>query len=419
MRLARYLSQAGVAARRKAEVLIEEGRVRVNGKVVREVATNVDSDTDRVQVDGEGIQLEDLYYIVLNKPKGCVSTVSDPEGRQTVMDYLPRVPAAVKPVGRLDYHSEGVLLLTNDGELAAALLSPAKHVSKTYHVKVQGGLKDIHIEKLRRGVRLDDGQTTKPAQVDRLKAQSKHDWVVITIHEGKNRQIRRMLEALGLRAAKIQRVDFAGVGYHGLRVGDARELDAAELKMLREQVGLGPDPRSSTRGKWKAKREQTDRARRARAKERDEAMGVSSAEEKRAKKRTVPRPGGRSGARGRPERSESGRASERGTSASKRGAGARGTSGTARAKGPGTRAAGGARSESRGTTRAGKPGGRSGPAGGPGKPGGRSKPGGPGKPGGRSKPGGPGKPGARSKPGGSGKAPARANRAPKARTKKR
>jgi 23S rRNA pseudouridine2605 synthase len=138
VRLQRYLSQAGVAARRKAERLIVEGRVKVNGHVVRELGTTVDPDADRVQVDGEAVHPAELFYAVLNKPKGSITSVSDPEGRRTVMEYLPNVPVTIAPVGRLDFYSEGVLLLTNDGELSAALQSSKTHAEKTYHVKFRG-----------------------------------------------------------------------------------------------------------------------------------------------------------------------------------------------------------------------------------------------------------------------------------------
>src|SRR5688500_11512235 len=166
IRLQRYLAMAGVAARRKAEDLITAGRVTVNGKVVRELGTKVSPDRDQVQVDGEAVIALDHFYVLFNKPKGCITAVTDDRGRATVMDYLPNLPVPVKPVGRLDYYSEGVLLLTNDGELAARLLAPASHVPKTYHVKVHGQLSPRHIDALREGIRLDDGTVTMPAEVE-------------------------------------------------------------------------------------------------------------------------------------------------------------------------------------------------------------------------------------------------------------
>src|SRR5512140_3327152 len=140
VRLQRFLAAAGVAARRKAEELITAGRVTVNGEVVRVLGTKIDPEHDSVLVDGEAVAALDKFYVLLNKPKGCITAVSDDRGRPTVMDYLPNVPVPVKPVGRLDFYTEGVLLLTNDGELAARLLAPASHVAKTYHAKLPGRL---------------------------------------------------------------------------------------------------------------------------------------------------------------------------------------------------------------------------------------------------------------------------------------
>ncbi len=274
IRLQRYLSQAGVAARRKAENLITEGKVSVNGEVVTELGTRVDSDHDRVVVDGRAVQPEDYFYAVMNKPKGCVTAVSDPRGRITVMDYLPGVPASVKPVGRLDYYSEGVLLLTNDGELAAALQAPATHAEKTYHVKLKGSIGRGDIEALRRGVKLDDGTVTRPAEVDKLTgSSSRHEWLVVTLIEGKSRQIHRMARALGYDVLKIQRVAFAGIDYFGLRVGDARELSQGEVNSLRKLAGLSREPRAVGRGKWEVRREESELSRRAkrRAREREQA----------------------------------------------------------------------------------------------------------------------------------------------------
>ncbi|HTJ41185.1 MAG TPA: pseudouridine synthase [Kofleriaceae bacterium] len=262
VRLQRYLSQAGVAARRKAEDLIVAGRVTVNGKVVRELGSKVDPDKDRVSVDGEGVHPEEHFYIVFNKPKGCITAVTDDRGRMTVMDYLPNLPARVAPVGRLDFYSEGVLLLTNDGELAARLLSAKHHVPKTYHVKVRGEIAARDLDALRTGVRLEDGTITQPAEIEMLPAESRHTWIAVTLYEGKQRQIHRMLETRGYRVDKLQRVAFGSLTFHGLRVGDARELNQQELNELRDEVGL--DRQAVARGRWSVKREETDLTRRAR-----------------------------------------------------------------------------------------------------------------------------------------------------------
>ncbi|HEU0036928.1 MAG TPA: pseudouridine synthase [Kofleriaceae bacterium] len=269
VRLQRYLAAAGVAARRKAEDLITAGRVKVNGEVVRVLGTKVDPDRDEVEVDGEAVVALDTFYVLFNKPKACITAVTDDRGRPTVMDYLPNLPVPVKPVGRLDFYTEGVLLLTNDGELAARLLAPASHVPKTYHVKVHGQLTPRDIKQLRDGIQLDDGTLTMPAEVEVLPGESKHTWLAITIHEGKHRQIHRMIEALGHYVDKLQRVAFANLTFHNLRVGDARELTQQELNELRDTVGL--DHKPVARGTWHVYREDTDIPRRARAKARAEA----------------------------------------------------------------------------------------------------------------------------------------------------
>ena len=269
VRLQRYLAAAGVSARRKAEELITAGRVKVNGAVVRVLGTKVDPDEDQVEVDGQAVVALDNFYVLLNKPKACITAVTDDRDRPTVMDYLPNVPVPVKPVGRLDFYTEGVLLLTNDGELAARLLAPANHVPKTYHVKVRGQIGGEHLKALREGVTLDDGTVTMPAEVEQLPGESKHTWLAITIHEGKHRQIHRMIEALGSQVDKLQRVAFANLTFHDLRVGDARELGQQELNELRDLVGL--DHSAVARGAWRSDREDTDIPRRARAKARAEA----------------------------------------------------------------------------------------------------------------------------------------------------
>jgi len=226
------------------------------------LGTKVDPRRDRVTVNGQPVAPEPLFYALLNKPKGCITAVSDPQGRPTVMAYLRGVPARVAPVGRLDFYTEGVLLLTNDGELSAALQSPRTHVEKTYHVKLRGQISDAQLDQLRCGVRLDDGRVTRPAQVDRLSSKSAHDWLVITLTEGKSRQIHRMAEALGYQVTKLQRVAFAGIAYHGLRVGDARELEPSEVASLCKLVGLPKNGRTKGTGEWRSKREDVEGPRR-------------------------------------------------------------------------------------------------------------------------------------------------------------
>jgi pseudouridine synthase len=246
VRLQRFLAQAGVASRRKAEELITAGRVKVNGRVVSELGSKVDPVRDEVTVGGRKLVQQQPVYLVLNKPKGYVTTLSDPEGRPTVLELVGKVEERVYPVGRLDFNTEGVLLLTNDGDLAHALMHPAREVKKTYHVKLRGLAGAEVAEQLRHGVTLDDGTRTAPAEVTLLGASRQRDsgeaghnsWLEITIHEGKNRQIHRMAEALGLQVAKLQRVRYAGLDVEDLRPGRWRNLRREEVDQLRRLAGM-------------------------------------------------------------------------------------------------------------------------------------------------------------------------------------
>ncbi|MBI4509117.1 MAG: rRNA pseudouridine synthase [Deltaproteobacteria bacterium] len=240
VRLQKFLSEAGVAARRKAEVLITEGRVTVNNRVTKTLGTKVDPARDAVRVDGRVVVPHEKVYLVLNKPKGYITSVDDPQGRKTVMELLRGVAVKVAPVGRLDYYTEGVLLFTNDGDLAAGLLAPRSNVEKIYHAKFRGQVSQTDVEKLRRGVRLDNGRKTRPAKVDIIKRTDKHTWLVITLTEGQSRQIHRMAEALGHVILKLARVSFAGLPYFGLRVGEYRHLTSSEVAHLRSLAGLAP-----------------------------------------------------------------------------------------------------------------------------------------------------------------------------------
>jgi len=231
-RLQKILAQAGVASRRAAEALIAKGEVRVNSRVVTELGTRADAQHDRIEVNGTRIVAEKPVYYVLNKPREVVTTLSDPEGRPTIADLMKRIPERVYPVGRLDFHTSGVILLTNDGELAQALLHPTRGVPKAYVVKVRGQVPLPKIEALRNGVVLDDGQKTKPAHLFIVREEKTNTWLQITITEGRNRQIHRMCEAMGLVVMRLSRVEFAGVSAEGLRPGDYRELSAKELSKL-------------------------------------------------------------------------------------------------------------------------------------------------------------------------------------------
>ena len=232
-RLQKLLARSGVASRRAAEEMVQAGRVKVNGKVVTELGARADLATDRVEVDGRPIEREAFAYYVVNKPKGMVTTMSDPEGRPALNEILQKLPERVYPVGRLDFHTSGVLLVTNDGDLAQALLHPSKEVPKTYVAKLNDVVSDKALEMLRRGVTLDDGYKTAPASVTRLRDEEGHSWLELTITEGKNRQIHRMIEVTGFHVMRLSRVRFAGLSSEGLRPSEVRALEPLEIALLK------------------------------------------------------------------------------------------------------------------------------------------------------------------------------------------
>lgn len=238
-RLQKIISQAGIASRRAAEKMIEEGRVTVDG-VVASLGAQADADSQTICVDGEPIRRAEAHvYFLLNKPKGYISTAKDDRGRKTVLDLLPEVDARIYPVGRLDNGTEGLLLLTNDGELMNGLLHPAREVWKTYIAQVEGRLEKPEMQKLKNGVALEDG-VTAPAKVRVL------DWdqksgrtkIEISIHEGKNRQVRRMCEAVGHSVQALKRTEFAGLSLSGVKRGEYRALSADEVTYLYELANL-------------------------------------------------------------------------------------------------------------------------------------------------------------------------------------
>lgn len=247
-RLQKVLAQAGVASRRHSEQLILDGRVTVNGNTVSALGTKVTIQDD-IKVDGHSIvRAEELHYYLLNKPVSVITSASDPQGRPTVVDLLNDVPVRIYPVGRLDYETSGLLVLTNDGELAHRLMHPTYGVEKTYRAWVQGPVGIKALESLRQGVLLDDGNTA-PAQVERvsgvssgtsLQSKGHHLEVLeVTIHEGRNRQIRRMFAAIGYPAVKLERIRFGSITLGtSLGVGDYRALTMDEIKDLRSNVGL-------------------------------------------------------------------------------------------------------------------------------------------------------------------------------------
>jgi len=233
VRLQKFLADAGIASRREGERLILGGRVEVNGRVVTTLGVRVEPEHDRVRVDGRPVrQAGRRVYYLLNKPKGLITSSSDPEGRPTVVDLLQGVRERVFPVGRLDWNSEGLLILTNDGDLTYRLTHPANHIPKVYRVKVRGSLAEDDLKALRRGMVLD-GRRTLPARVERISAQV-NSWLEVTLYEGRKNQIRRMLERLGHRVQKLKRIAIGPIRDRALKPGEWRRLTPDEVRRLRE-----------------------------------------------------------------------------------------------------------------------------------------------------------------------------------------
>ena len=237
-RIQKIISQCGIASRRSAEDMIQEGLVTVNGKIA-ELGMKADISKDHIKVRGKLISSpSSRVYLLFNKPYQCITAMNDPEKRPIVMDYLKRVKARVFPVGRLDYNSEGLLILTNDGELANAVMHPKKKIPKTYQVKINGLLEDKDILRLENGVRLDDGMT-KPAKVRVSKKLKANSWITITIHEGKNRQVRRMMDRIGHSAIRLIRTKIASLTLGTLKPGEYRYMTEEEVALLKEELKTG------------------------------------------------------------------------------------------------------------------------------------------------------------------------------------
>ena len=233
MRLQKYLAGCGAASRRKCEEFITAGRVTVNGSVVTELGTQVE-EGDVVTLDGKRMTPEEKkYYIFYHKPMGEVCTASDPQGRATVLDRFRDFPVRLFPVGRLDFDSEGLLLLTNDGEMMQRMLHPSREVNKTYLARVDGDVSLEAIRRLRAGVMLDE-RMTSPAEVRVIRRTGVETVVLVTIHEGRNRQVRRMFETVGHTVLLLRRVKFGPLEMGELKRGEWRELTEKEIEMLRE-----------------------------------------------------------------------------------------------------------------------------------------------------------------------------------------
>ncbi|MGV8073532.1 MAG: pseudouridine synthase [Syntrophobacteraceae bacterium] len=236
IRLQKVLASAGVASRRAAEEIIRQGRVQINGRAVTELGVRVDPEIDEVRVDGSLLSRSKTeIYLLFYKPKHCVTTLKDPQGRKTVLDFIPDLGVRVFPVGRLDYDAEGLLLLTNDGFLANRLQHPRYGVSKTYEVKVKGHPDDRALSRLRTGVSLDEGRTA-PAEIEVLSFLPKAAWLKIILHQGWYRQIKRMCLAVGYPVLKIKRVGYAFLKLGDLKPGTFRPLERHEAQKLYKTV---------------------------------------------------------------------------------------------------------------------------------------------------------------------------------------
>lgn len=232
-RLQKVIAHAGIASRRKAEELIQEGKVKVNGKVIKELGVKV-TPQDKIEVQGVPVEREEPVYFVLYKPRGVISSVSDDKGRKVVTDYFPFIKERIYPVGRLDYDTSGLLIMTNDGEFANNLMHPTSHVDKVYIAKVKGIPSREAIRSLERGIKLEDGKTA-PAKIKMISMERTKQTAIfeVIIHEGRNRQVRRMFEAIGHPVMKLKRERYGSLTLQGLQAGEARELTPHEVKQLR------------------------------------------------------------------------------------------------------------------------------------------------------------------------------------------
>jgi len=236
-RLQKIIANAGISSRRHAEMLITEGKVEVNGAVVTQLGAKADPSRDHIKIDGKKIRLNShKVYLLLNKPSGYITSAHDPEGRPTVMHLVRDVKERVYPVGRLDYESEGLLLLTNDGDLAHALMHPSMEIKKTYWAKVEGHISSAHIKKIEAGgISLPTGKTA-PCKIRFLRETAQNSWIEIILHEGKNRHVHRVMEKVGHPVLKLKRVYYAFLKVANLSIGSYRHLTFSEVSGLRKLI---------------------------------------------------------------------------------------------------------------------------------------------------------------------------------------
>ncbi len=243
-RLHKLLSQAGVSSRRKAETLIQAGKVQVNGQTITRLGTSADPRRDTIVVDAQPVSFDPArLYFLLNKPTGVVSTLADPEGRPTVRELLAEVRERIFPVGRLDYYSAGLLLLTNDGELTARLLHPRYQIPRTYHVKLTGRCLPRALARLKNGVPLADGRLSGPVELRTIRRTERKTWIELTLHQGRHHEVRQMCEAIGYPVEKLIRVRFGPIVLSDLVPGAYRPFAPIEVQSLKRAVGLAPGPK--------------------------------------------------------------------------------------------------------------------------------------------------------------------------------
>ena len=233
MRLQKYLSRAGVASRREAEKIILSGRVAIDGKIVSTLGVSVDEQVSKVTLDGELVNLiEEKIVLKMHKPKAVVTTMKEQFGRKCVGDFVDKEFKGIFPVGRLDYDTSGLLLLTNDGDLGAKLMHPSSNIDKTYVARIRGKISQEKLDVLRSGVKLEDF-VTSPAKVDLIDSNNDASIVEITIHEGKNRQIRRMFEEVGHKVIDLRRTRYAHLTLDGMKIGEIDKLDPVDVEKLK------------------------------------------------------------------------------------------------------------------------------------------------------------------------------------------
>jgi pseudouridine synthase len=273
-RLQKFLSSAGVASRRQAEKLMLEGRVTVNGKPAMELGIKIDSQNDHIKVDGKLVHSERLSYVLLNKPKGTICTLDDPEGRPKVVDLIRGVKARLFPVGRLDFDTTGALLLTNDGELANLLMHPAHQFPKTYVAKVKGIPTKENLEKMQTGIYID-GKRTAPAEARILNVKDKNAVIELILREGRNKQVKRMCQAIGHPVIRLNRPVYGFLGVQDMGPGEWRHLDPQEVVLLKREAEKNAVAEPA-RGAGASRREARPEARRPAPARRREGNSIAS-----------------------------------------------------------------------------------------------------------------------------------------------